>query len=106
MKTYTMDQLVTFNSEQIDQIQKSIDNDALAYLEEQNAGLSFLSAKDRMYLEEYYTDTMERILMDEKAIVSAIGKEEGADIGGIHVEGPFISPKAPSYEPCPSSKSI
>ena len=39
-----------------------------------------------------YTDTMERILMDEKAIVSAIGKEEGADIGGIHVEGPFISP--------------
>ena len=51
MKTYTMDQLVTFNSEQIDQIQKSIDNDALAYLEEQNAGLSFLSAKDRMYLE-------------------------------------------------------
>ena len=30
--------------------------------------------------------------MDEKAIVSAIGKEEGADIGGIHVEGPFISP--------------
>ena len=39
-----------------------------------------------------YTDTMERILMDEKAIVSAMGKEEGSEIGGIHVEGPFISP--------------
>ena len=39
-----------------------------------------------------YTDTMERITNDEKAIVSAAGKEEGAVIGGIHVEGPFISP--------------
>lgn len=39
-----------------------------------------------------YTDTMDRILMDEEAIVNAIGKEEGAVIGGIHVEGPFISP--------------
>ena len=39
-----------------------------------------------------YTDTMERILQDERAIVGAIGKERGARIGGIHVEGPFISP--------------
>ena len=39
-----------------------------------------------------YTDTMERILMDEKAIASASGKEEGASIAGIHIEGPFISP--------------
>ena len=39
-----------------------------------------------------YTDTMERILMDEEAIVSAMGKEKGSEIGGIHVEGPFISP--------------
>ena len=39
-----------------------------------------------------YTDTMERITMDEKAIVSAAGKEKGATIAGIHIEGPFISP--------------
>ena len=39
-----------------------------------------------------YTDTMERILMDEDAIASASGKEEGASIAGIHIEGPFISP--------------
>ena len=39
-----------------------------------------------------YTDTRERILMDERAIVSAMGKEEGSEIGGIHLEGPFISP--------------
>ena len=78
MKTYTMDQLVTFNSEQIDQIQKSIDNDALAYLEEQSAGLSFLSAKDRMYLEEYYTDTMEKYRLLYEAIVSGFSTTHNA----------------------------
>ena len=40
-----------------------------------------------------YTDTMERILNDERAIVEAKGKERGAIIGGIHVEGPFIAPR-------------
>ncbi len=39
-----------------------------------------------------YTDTMERILSDERAIRSAKGKEKGASIAGIHIEGPFISP--------------
>ncbi len=39
-----------------------------------------------------YTDTLERIIRDEIAIEDAIGKEKGAKIGGIHIEGPFISP--------------
>lgn len=39
-----------------------------------------------------YTDTQERILRDIKAIVDAAGSETGASIGGIHIEGPFISP--------------
>ena len=39
-----------------------------------------------------YTDTMERITMDEKAITEAHGREKGASIAGIHIEGPFISP--------------
>ena len=39
-----------------------------------------------------YTDVMERITGDAKAIASAAGKEKGASIAGIHVEGPFISP--------------
>ena len=39
-----------------------------------------------------YTDTMQRITMDEKAIAAAAGKEKGASIAGIHIEGPFISP--------------
>ena len=39
-----------------------------------------------------YTDTMERITSDERAIVKAKGKERGAAIAGMHIEGPFISP--------------
>lgn len=40
-----------------------------------------------------YTDTLERICNDEKAVVEAMGNEKGAEITAIHVEGPFISPK-------------
>lgn len=39
-----------------------------------------------------YTDTLERMTNDERAIAQAIGNEKGAEIGGIHLEGPFISP--------------
>lgn len=39
-----------------------------------------------------YTDTQERILGDIKACTEASGSEIGAEIAGIHVEGPFISP--------------
>ena len=39
-----------------------------------------------------YTDTQARIGKDIEACVSAFGCEDGAAIGGIHVEGPFISP--------------
>ena len=34
MKTYTPDQLVILDSGQIDQVQKSIDGDALAFLDD------------------------------------------------------------------------
>lgn len=40
-----------------------------------------------------YTDTLERIENDIAAIRKVKGKEEGARIMGIHLEGPFISPK-------------
>ncbi len=40
-----------------------------------------------------YTDTLDRIQSDERAIVEAMGHEKGAEITAIHVEGPFISPE-------------
>lgn len=40
-----------------------------------------------------YPDTEENLIKNIKAIVKAIGKEEGAKIMGIHLEGPFISPE-------------
>lgn len=39
-----------------------------------------------------YTDLLENMLNGEKAIVKAIPDAKGAKIGGIHSEGPFISP--------------
>ena len=40
-----------------------------------------------------YTDVKERMLDGIRAIVEAMGKEKGAIIEGINIEGPFISPK-------------
>lgn len=45
------------------------------------------------FMPTVYTDTTENMLAGIKAIVAAIGHEEGAIIQGINLEGPFISPK-------------
>ena len=47
MKTYTPDQLVILDSGQIDQVQKSIDGDALAFLDDKKEELDFLIPKNR-----------------------------------------------------------
>lgn len=55
MKTYTPDQLVILDSGQIDQVQKSIDGDALAFLDDKKEELDFLNPEEQAHLKEYYT---------------------------------------------------
>lgn len=57
-----------------------------------NMSASLLSSGVTSFFPTLYTDKLERILSDERAIIEAIGKEDGAEIKGIHIEGPFISP--------------
>ncbi len=45
------------------------------------------------FLPTVYTDSLPKMLNSIKAIVAAMGKEHGAKILGINVEGPFISPE-------------
>lgn len=39
-----------------------------------------------------YSSVEENFMKDIKAITAAMGKEEGANIMGMHLEGPFVSP--------------
>ena len=50
MKTYTPDQLVILDSGQIDQVQKSIDGDALAFLDDKKEELDFLNPEEQAHL--------------------------------------------------------
>ena len=70
MLTYTPDQLVKLNSEEIDILQKSNDAAALEHINSQKEQLSFLSNEQFSHLQEYYTDTMEKYRLLYEAIVS------------------------------------
>lgn len=61
---------------------------------------SILGMSDRLadfgvtsFLPTVYTDTIDKMEASVNAIVAAMGKERGATIEGINLEGPFISPK-------------
>ena len=45
------------------------------------------------FLPTVYTDTLDKMIASTKAIVAAMGKEKGAIIEGVNLEGPFISPE-------------
>lgn len=45
------------------------------------------------FLPAVYTDKLDKMIAATKAIVGAMGKEKGAIIEGVNLEGPFISPK-------------
>lgn len=76
MKTYTPDQLVILDSGQIDQVQKSIDGDALAFLDDKKEELDFLNPEEQAHLKEYYTDTMEKYRLLYEAVVSGFAAEQ------------------------------
>lgn len=46
-----------------------------------------------------YSSTEETFIKAIKAITAAMGREEGARIMGVHLEGPFISPERPGFQP-------
>ncbi len=52
---------------------------------------TLLKAGTTAFFPTLYTDTYDVMMAALKAIVSASGKEKGARIAGIHIEGPFIS---------------
>ena len=70
MITYTPDQLVKLNSDEIDILQKSNDTAALEHISDKKEELSFLNKEQLDHLKEYFTDTMEKYRLLYEAIVS------------------------------------
>ncbi len=67
---------------------------------EDHSEASILSMSERLvecgvsaFFPTVYTESENDMLAGIEACVSAMGKEQGAKIIGVHVEGPFISPK-------------
>ncbi len=50
------------------------------------------------FLPTLYAGTPDKMEREIDAIVQAMGKEKGARIAGIHLEGPFLSPKRPGAQ--------
>ncbi len=70
------------------------------YGTEDNSPDSILGMSERLadfgvsrFMPTIYTDSEENMMNGVKAIISAMGKEKGAVIQGVNLEGPFISEK-------------
>ena len=98
MRTYSLDQFAKFEFAQINDIQRSIDEDALAYIDSLIDALSqVLPPKSIKRLKEYYTNTMEKYRLIHKAIVSNFDTEENPgypkDIFNINLKDGSIETK-------------
>ena len=58
------------------------------------------------FIPTLYTSSKEKMLKSIKAIVSAMGKEKGARILGMHLEGPFISKERLGVQPEDAVSSV
>lgn len=75
MKTYTTDQLVKLNPEQIDQLSKGCDNESLEYIDEHEEKLlEYIPENELNMLKEYYTNSMEKFRYLCNAIVSCFSR--------------------------------
>lgn len=77
MRTYSLDQFAKLEYEQINDIQRSIDEDAQAYIDEKLEELrQFLSEEEIQCLRNNFTNTMEKCRLIHKAIVCVFDTEE------------------------------
>ena len=51
------------------------------------------------FIPTLYTKPKKKMLSEVRTIVKAMGKEKGARILGVHLEGPFISPQRLGVQP-------
>jgi N-acetylglucosamine-6-phosphate deacetylase len=58
------------------------------------------------FLPTIYTDDIEVMIDATQACVAAIGREEGARILGINLEGPFVSPKRLGAQKASAAKEV
>lgn len=76
MKTYTANYLVQVGSEQIRNIQKNCETEALDYIDEKSEELSFLKPSEKEHLREYYNETIEKYHLLYKAFVIGLKSEQ------------------------------
>ncbi len=98
MKTYSLDQFAKFEYEQINDIQRSIDEDAQAYIYEHMEVLrQFLTEEEIQCLINNYTNTMEKCRLIHKAIIRVFDTEENPgypkDIFNINLSDGTIEKK-------------
>ncbi len=74
--TYTLDQLINYDLEGINSIQKNIEDDAKIYLSNNLPNMPFLSSEEKEMLFESFNNSMEKYRLLVNAIVSGFSTSE------------------------------